>query len=219
MYAHPRAYWHGSLSGYELLSPIFGVLDRKGGIRTIISQEWDIAHHLQEGERVFMVPGVRVKDPPDWNQIPWIVRLATHQVQKSLAPVNHCQECKACCITPRIEDESGFKKHSHHKCPKLDKGFGCMEYHRRPGTCQRFECLWLRSQRRNDIMGPELRPDRCGVIFTDDSHGDPDVFEVHPIKPHELGPDVGPAREFINREQASGRKAKLITYYYGEIRR
>jgi hypothetical protein len=78
--------------------------------------------------------------------------------------------------------------------------------------------MWLASQSRNDIMPPELRPDRCGVIFTEDrnTNPDPDLFEVHPDRDDADALKRRAVVEFIDREQSYGRKAKLVTHYIGE---
>lgn len=59
-------------------------------------------------------------------------------------------------------------------------------------------------------MDSELRPDRCGAIFTEDTQtNDPLVFEVHG-KPNAV------AWDYINLMQSKGYKAREIVRYVSE---
>lgn len=79
-----------------------------------------------------------------------------------------CGSCHKCCDILDIED---FDKPALTRCPHTMLGKGCAIYANRPAACRTFECTWLSSQRGSpdgkawDRMAPELRPDRCGVIF------------------------------------------------------
>ena len=46
-------------------------------------------------------------------------------------------------------------------CSKCTLGVGCQIYPERPQSCRDFVCGWLQAP----YMGPELRPDRCHVVF------------------------------------------------------
>ena len=45
-------------------SVLAGILDRGGGIRVIITPESQIPYHLNDGEQVFIVPGVVINNIP-----------------------------------------------------------------------------------------------------------------------------------------------------------
>jgi uncharacterized protein len=79
---------------------------------------------------------------------------------------NHCGECNACC---RVFEIPEINKPAGKWCEHCAISKGCTIYEDRPSMCVEFECLWLLSQRRMDPheqLGPELRPDRCKVVFS-----------------------------------------------------
>ncbi len=188
-------------------SAVAGIIGRDGGLRVVVTQRWRMRHHVGKGEKLFVVPDYEVEEPVLWDDIaPLIARVQRH-VSGTLAPVNHCGDCRACCTTLFIKD-GDFEKPSNQTCRHVC-ATGCAIYWRRPSVCRTFVCNWLASQTRNDRMGPELRPDRCGVIFSADSNGDPLVFEVH-------GEPDANAWRFINDMQRIGYKARKVTHYVGE---
>ena len=70
-------------------------------------------------------------------------------------------------------------------------------------------------------MPPELRPDKCGVIFTDDTSQhmggthDPDRIEAH--EDHDGGVRNPQAvQSFIDEMAAFGKHVDKITHYHGE---
>lgn len=192
-----------------MASAVAGILDRKGGLRVVVTQRWRMRHHLGKGERLFVLPDLDVQEPVPWNEIPPLIEKVQKHVAKTLAPINHCGECRACCFTLYIEDGQ-FKKPSRQWCQHCAKDFGCKLYQSRPSVCRKFKCLWLKSQKRNDRMAPELRPDRCGAIFTEDTQAhDPLIIECH-------GEPNRDARDWINEMQRNGYKAKRISHYIGE---
>jgi hypothetical protein len=79
---------------------------------------------------------------------------------------NNCGTCTACC---RIFDIPAISKPAGTWCQHCDIGKGCKIYDSRPEMCREFKCLWLLSQEREDPrekLAPELRPDRCKVVFS-----------------------------------------------------
>jgi hypothetical protein len=187
------------------LSSVAGIVDRKGGLRVVVTQRWRMRHHVNKGERLFVVPGLEISEPVPWDDIPPLIETVQKHVAHTLAPVNHCGECKQCCILPLIADPE-LNKPAFTPCQNLCAE-GCAIYWRRPKSCQGFECDWLRSQRRNDRMAPELRPDRCGAYFTPDgTTNDSLVFECH-------GTPNADAWRYINELQAIGYKCRNITHY------
>ena len=166
-------------------SRLFIVLDRGGGWRFVVTQYWQIKHHLDRGERAIKVPKIRIAEPVEWDDISRTIKLAERYANYRLLTHNPCGNCKACCITLLIKDEK-LNKPAHAACRHLDSCVnGCGIYPVRPDTCRNYECEWLKSQRVNDRMPLELRPDKCGVIFqtaTAYNNFDPDVIEAHPTE-------------------------------------
>lgn len=195
------------------LSSVAGILDKQGGLRVVVTQRRRMHHHVAKGERLFVVPGLEVQEPVPWNDIPAVVELVHRHVNETLAPHNHCGSCIACCRQPFIRRDAHMGDGTCVNCTS----YGCKIYFNRPKACRDFECHWLKSQFRNDKMSPEMRPDRCGVLFTSDTlGGDPLLFEVHidPQRPDSVKSDI--VREYIDEMQAGGYKAKLITHYFDE---
>jgi hypothetical protein len=150
-----------------------------------------------------------VEEPVPWNDVPALIERVQKHLQETLAPTNHCGGCSACCFRSYIKD-GDFEKPSNSPCPNCAVGFGCKIYNARPKPCRNFKCLWLKSQSRNDRMAPELRPDRCGVYFTEDTTtNDPLIFECH-------GTPNANAWAWINEMQRIGYKAREIVSYNGE---
>lgn len=191
-------------------SAVAGVLEAQGGLRIVVTQRWRMHNHVKKGERLFVLPGVEVEEPVPWDEIPLLIHRVQLYVAETLAPVNHCGTCGACChISFVLEDD--FRKPSYTDCPNCVQNFGCKIYQSRPNVCRSFECIWLKSQSRNDKMPPELRPDRCGVFFAEDTQtNDPLVFEVHGKNPNEA------AQAYIEEMARLGYKPKKITRYIGE---
>jgi len=85
---------------------------------------------------------------------------------------NHCGSCTACC---RVFDVPEVQSKAGDWCKHCAVGKGCTIYETRPQTCVDFECLWLMSQSRKDpreVLPPELRPDRCKVVFSPSTNED-----------------------------------------------
>jgi hypothetical protein len=106
---------------------------------------------------------------------------------------NHCGSCSMCCRLLSVQADDGgvfkpFLKWCQHA---VRPGGGCGIYADRPQSCRTFECLFAASQRGRgpngeawDVMPPEMRPDRCGVIFGPADPNDPEhVYNVH-CDPH-----------------------------------
>jgi hypothetical protein len=192
------------------LSAVAGILDQKGGLRVVVTQRWRMRHHVKKGERLFVVPDLLVQEPVPWNDIPATIASVHRHVNKTLSPENLCGTCIACCRVPFIRHDANAGGGACVNCT----GDGCAVYFNRPKPCRDFSCHWHASQSRNDKMPDDMRPDRCGVLFTPDTiNHDPLVFEVHvnPQRPEaEHNTNV---RRYIDEMQAAGYKAKLITHY------
>lgn len=68
-----------------------------------------------------------------------------------------CGECTACCCAFEIKEADSAEKE---QCQYAMKG--CQIYAVRPLVCRIYECAWLTQPK----VGVDLRPDRCGAIFT-----------------------------------------------------
>jgi hypothetical protein len=44
-------------------SAVAGIIDAKGGLRVVVTQRWRMHHHVGPGERLFIVPNLRVQEP------------------------------------------------------------------------------------------------------------------------------------------------------------
>lgn len=189
-------------------SIVAGVLDSDGGLRVVITQHWRLPFHVNKGERSFLVPGLFVYEPVSWERLPWVIEKATRTVLEATRSENACGGCNMCCFLPYIPE---LNKASHSMCHWCLPGLGCITRSKRPTNCKTFECLWLSSQGSAEPMAQNLRPDRCGVMLTQDTtNGENDLFEVHV---HRMTSD---AQSYIDAEQSKGRRAKFITYYRGE---
>jgi hypothetical protein len=194
-------------------SVVAGIVNKDGGLRVVVTKAWRLRHHVQKGERLYIVPGLKVKEPVPFGQAQAaVIAAARKYVLSQIAPVNHCGECKACCVTPYVS-EDGLHKPSHTPCHNLCAE-GCGRYWKRPTPCQVFQCKWLKSQRTEAPMAAELRPDKCGVILTADTSayigGTPDaeLIEAH----YERGRE--PSAEIA--AYLSNKKVKTVTHYWGE---
>lgn len=76
---------------------------------------------------------------------------------------NKCGTCTACC---RVYAIPAIDKPAGKWCEHCTIGKCCNIYETRPKACVTFECMWLQSQSiPGKEMVPELRPDRCKVVF------------------------------------------------------
>jgi len=70
---------------------------------------------------------------------------------------DRCGTCTFCCQAPIIPE---LKKPLGVMCQHCD-GQRCKIYDHRPASCQNFWCVWAQKEG----LDPNLRPDRCGVMF------------------------------------------------------
>lgn len=76
--------------------------------------------------------------------------------------MNSCDGCKVCCDLFSIPEIEKPEKTACSNCTDQ----GCGIYDDRPQTCKDFKCLYIQS---GWMEG--LRPDNCGVMFTQNSDG------------------------------------------------
>jgi hypothetical protein len=60
-------------------SRVAGIIDVWGGLRVIVAKKFGA--HVARGEHLFVVPRLRVREPVEWDTIPFIV----HSVQRHIA--------------------------------------------------------------------------------------------------------------------------------------
>lgn len=188
-------------------SAVAGILDRGRGLRVIVTQRWRMRYHVKKGERLFVVPGLEVKEPVPWHDIPGLIRKVERYIHQKAPAKNECGECRQCCITGEVED-GPFYKPAHSPCKHLCKT-GCGIYVDRPSACKSYRCLWLQSQGGNRPMSPDMRPDRLGVIFSKNDYDAKTLFIVV-VKGREQALDAVAVREFIAQEKSEGVKAEII---------
>lgn len=197
-------------------SAVAGIVSSDGGLRFVVTQRWRMRQHVRKGERLFVVPDYWVDEPVPWEEIPGLVHRVTGHVYSILVPDSPCGECRACCVTLYI-DGPGFEtpKPSHTPCSSCDAELGCMKYLNRPRVCRTFECMWLKSKKTNRIWPDDMRPDRCGVIFTDREPGySPETVMAHSsIASAMSGFRVG---EFIAELEDDGAVVIHVTHYTRE---
>jgi hypothetical protein len=76
---------------------------------------------------------------------------------------NNCGTCTACCKVYAIPE---LEKPAGKWCDHCEIGKSCKIYETRPQRCVEYECLWLQSQKDKARLGPELRPDKCKIVFS-----------------------------------------------------
>lgn len=197
-------------------SAVAGILKPDGGLRFVVTEPDAFHHHVAPGEKLFIVPGLRVREPLSTEQAYPVIKIAQQHVVRTLAPNNPCGECRQCCKTLYINEDT-LTKPSHTWCMHADEEVGCMVYWKRPSPCKAFACIWLKSQSTDAPLSPELRPDRTKVVLTEDTSAyigeavDPELIEVHVDAAHPEALEQEPIKSFL-----AGKKTKLVTFYYGE---
>ena len=61
-----------------------GVVDKNGGLRIVVTQPWLVRNHLFEGERSFVVPKLRVREPLTISQAAPIIETVKKHVATEL---------------------------------------------------------------------------------------------------------------------------------------
>lgn len=201
------------------MSHVASILEVGGGHRFVVGSLESIKENTQRRERAFVVPDYLVWEPMPYESWGVVLGTAYRHMKASLDAESPCGGCRACCKTMPIAE---IGKHSHVLCPMSNGLVGCTIHRKgKPKSCKAFECMWLVSQRRNDRMEPELRPDRCGVIFTADTSqhagGTFDSTRIEAHEDHDTGVTNPEAvQKFVGEMSAAGYWFDKITHYYGE---
>lgn len=77
-----------------------------------------------------------------------------------------CGNCTACCRDLELHE---IPSSIGELCRFCTEGVGCQIYDKRPQECRSFLCAWVQMTDASE----ELRPDKCGVVF---SRSGPDVI-------------------------------------------
>jgi hypothetical protein len=121
-----------------------------------------------------------------------------------------CQDCTACCIVLEVKD---VNKAYGEPCKHLGKtlfGTGCQIYAERPDACKRYVCLWLDSQRRDEVasMPENMRPDVSKVVLGWPWGTDRETLHVYPYPDYPDAWRQSPVREYL--QMVLRRGAKLV---------
>ena len=201
-----------------MASAVAAILKPDGGFRVVVTQWWRMRAHVQKGERLFVVPGLKVKEPVPWNGQADVIEAARKYMMSKIAPVNHCGECKACCVTLFI-DQPDIQKPSHTPCRNLCAD-GCSLYWKRPKVCAGFKCGWLQSQDTAEPMDAELRPDKSLVILTGPEKDDPEnAIRIHSATRTDSTEtcQMSPAmKDWLDVQERKGKQPRIVTHYIGE---
>lgn len=136
-----------------------------------------------------------------------------------------CDGCSLCCRLLAVEE---IDKPACHWCKAVKwsrQGGRCGVYPERPDACRTFQCVWLQSQERTpangfplgQVLPPELRPDRCHVVFCQGGYVNPEeepgelrlVLFVDPDYPNawKLPGPMQQINGFLSRDGMYGLKA------------
>jgi len=61
------------LTFFKLKSAVAGIVGIDGGIRVVVTPRWRMKYHVGPGERLFVIPGLRVCEPVSWGEIPALI--------------------------------------------------------------------------------------------------------------------------------------------------
>lgn len=65
-------------------SRVGGILETGGGVRVVVTQLWRFRFHVWPGERLFVVPGLRVDEPVPFSDIPGLIQTVNDYVRLQL---------------------------------------------------------------------------------------------------------------------------------------
>lgn len=69
----------------ERLSSVAAIVSKKGTVlRIVVEKLHDMQFHVGEGERIFILPDVKVEEPVPWEKIPSLIQLATDYAKQEL---------------------------------------------------------------------------------------------------------------------------------------
>lgn len=134
-----------------------------------------------------------------------------------------CQDCDACCRVFEVDSVSGdpipVHKAFNQPCKFLGQtqhGPGCTIYNERPIACNHYICLWLDSQRRDDIstMSEALKPNACKVVMGWPWGEDRETLYVYPLPGYENNWRYPPVADHLR--MILGRGGKVVVLVSGK---
>lgn len=183
---------------------VAAIQDKNGGFRVVVS-DGCLYCHLTEKERIFITPftvdGGPIQTGGD-DRI-GVIEAAINYAKAEMIEDNLCGGCTFCCRAPAIDVlDKPAGAMCKHQCG------GCKLQQNKPLVCRVFECDWLKSQKGEGLrMSPELRPDRCGVMFVRRD----DVIEIHAEnEPERL--EQEPVKSFLR-----DKKTYFVTHYHSKL--
>jgi hypothetical protein len=63
-------------------SHVAGIISPNGAVRYVVTEKWRFKYHLQPGERLFVVPKLRVREPIVWEQIPTLINAVNDHIKR-----------------------------------------------------------------------------------------------------------------------------------------
>lgn len=125
----------------------------------------------------------------------------------------HCQDCSGCCTVFAVE---AVGKAFGVPCQHLGKtlfGVGCTIYDERPDACRHYVCLWLDSQRRENVesMPESMRPDVVKCVLGWPWGVDRETLFVYPYPGHEDAWRKPPVSTKLRTILAKGGKIVVVT--------
>ena len=61
-------------------SSVAGIVDPYGGLRIVVAPRSTFKHHVAEGELLFIVPNVAVREPVPYHKWPWLERVTRKHI-------------------------------------------------------------------------------------------------------------------------------------------
>lgn len=123
-----------------------------------------------------------------------------------------CQDCDGCCRVFEVKDvNKAFGEACKHLGPTLF-GHGCQIYNERPDACRRYVCLWLDSQRRQEVesLPEQLRPDVTKVVLGWPWGTDRETLFVYPYPGHETAWQYGDVAQYLGAVLSKGAKVVIV---------
>lgn len=124
----------------------------------------------------------------------------------------HCQDCTGCCVVFAVEAvNKAFGEPCKHLGPTAF-GKGCQIYSTRPDACTRYVCLWLDSQRREDVesFGENMRPDVIKCVLGWPWGIDRETLFVYPYPGHDEAWRKNPVALYLQHVLQKGGKVVVV---------
>ena len=61
-------------------SSVAGIVDVNGGLRVVVTERWRLHSHVGHGERLFIVPGLKVQEPVSWGRVPDVIEAVRQHI-------------------------------------------------------------------------------------------------------------------------------------------